>query len=218
MFDDIRRIFHRSMQAFREEVGRKEPEDEVADLLAAMRRELVAARAAIPEFEADVSRSGAALQRERELLAACERRRALADKIEDVETVRVAVEFATGHRERIAVLEQRLSAAEAELALRRREADEMRIRYKEAEANRFALLAQLRRVRAGERIRSDLSDEEGPQDDFGRMEERIAREAAYADAVEELGEDERPPPASAQRSESELDERLEELKRRMGRQ
>ena len=50
MLNDIRRIFQKSIEAFRQELGTREPEDEIAGLLASMRRELVAARAAIPEY------------------------------------------------------------------------------------------------------------------------------------------------------------------------
>lgn len=217
MFDEIRKVFRQSIEAFRAELGTRDPEDEVADLLMSMRRELVAARAAIPDYADEVARARAELERERAEVEQCERRAGLAERIGDTETVRIAREFADRHRERAGVLEQKLAASEAELQFRRREADEMANRYREAEANRFALLAQLRRARAGERMRAAASGDQGAFADFRRMEERIADDAAYVDALESL--EERAPPDSGDRAGAAdaVEERLRELKRRMGR-
>jgi phage shock protein A len=215
MLNEIRRLFQQSVEAFRAELGTREPEDEIAELLMSMRKEMVAARAALPEFEADAGRARNELAREADALALCERRARMAERIGDSETVRVANEFGARHQERIAVLEQKIAAAEAELVLRRKEAEEMKLRYKEADTNRFALLAQLRRASAGERMRSSSSDETGAFADFSRMEERLERDAAQVDALGEL--DDAPPPDLRQSSKDAVDERLRELKRRMGR-
>jgi phage shock protein A len=92
-------------------------------------------------------------------------------------------------------------------------------RYKEADANRFALLAQLRRAGAQQRMRANLSDEAGPMSDFGRMEERIRQDVNYTDALGELDDfDSPPPPPPNQPSPEELERRLQELKRRLGRE
>jgi phage shock protein A len=215
MLNEFRRIFRRSVEAFRSELNAMEPEDQVAELLMAMRRELVAARAALPEYEAELSRARSEFARERDALVQCERRGALAARIDDHETVRIAEEFAARHRTRIGVLEQKVAASEAELALRRDEADEMRRRYQEADANRFALLAQLRRSAAQEGMRAATDPGTGPSADFARMQERVERDAHYADALEQLDESEAPPSGPA--PETVVEERLRELKRRMGR-
>jgi phage shock protein A len=217
MLNEIRRLFRQSMEAFRLEVNSNEPQDQIASLLSAMRRELVAARAAIPEYEETLERARRALEQERKELELCERRGSLAEKIGDQETVRIAEEFAGKHRQRIVVLEQKVSASEAELGLRRSEADEMKRRYQEADANRFVLLSQLRRSAVKENMRSRLSDEEGPMSDFGRMEERIQQESGYVDALDELEDLDSPAPKPPPRpTAEELDARLQELKRRMG--
>jgi phage shock protein A len=215
MFEDIRRIFRRSVDAFRSELSAREPEDQVAELLSAMRREMVAVRASIPQLEEEAVRLRADLERERSALADTERRRTLAERIGDEETVRIAAEFAGRHRERIQVLEQKIAAADAEVALRRREADEMVHRYREADANRFALLAQLRRAGARQRMQGSLSDEGGLAGDFERMREKVERDSAYADALEDLDP---PAPPEPKPSPAEIDQRLQELKRRMGRE
>ncbi|MEX2584176.1 MAG: PspA/IM30 family protein [Gemmatimonadota bacterium] len=218
MLNEIRRVFRRSIEAFRDEVHTDDPEDQIAELLSSMRRELVAARAAIPEYANALARARAELSRERDGLAACERRGTLAARIDDTETVRIAGEFAAKHRERIMVLDQKVIAGEAELALRRREADEMKRRYQEADANRFVLLAQLRGAATRDRMRSRLSDDEGPMSDFGRMADRVEHASAHADALDELADLDGYPPPPTGPTPQELEERLNELKRRMGRE
>lgn len=212
MFNEIMSVFRRSVAAFREELSTREPEDQVAELLASMRRELVAARAALPEYDAVIAQARADLSREREALAQTERRGAMAERIGDSETHRIASEFAARHRERTGILEQKLRTAEAELELARRETEEMKRRYQEADANRFALLAQLRRARASERMKNASSG--GVFEDWSRMEEKVEREAAYVDALDEL--EDTPSPGTSSRQVS-VEERLEELKRTMGR-
>jgi len=210
--------FRKTWDAFRAELGRRDPADEVADLLSAMRREMVAARAALPEYEAAVRDAEAALEAERRVLADTERRRGLAERIGDAETVRVADEFVERHRTRAAVLEQKLEAARAEHALREREAAEMMRQYKAADANRFALLSELRTRRARAHLDGALGGLGDPMGDFGRMEDAVRDAAAYADAVEEmsdLGGGVGPADAAAAREQS-VEERLRELKRRMG--
>lgn len=219
MLDEIRHLFRRSVDAFREEVSRRDPEDQVAALLAAMRKELVATRAAIPEAEANLGRVRGDLARERGALEECERRGAMAARIGDEETARIAADFADRHRDRVEVLEQKASVAEADLELLRREADAMLHRYKEADANRFAILAQLRREGARSRMRS--AAEAGPFADLERMTERVESEAGYADALGDLGDLSAPEPDRAADRAAErgaVEQRLEELKRRMGRE
>ena len=87
-------------------------------------------------------------------------------------------------------------------------------RYKEADANRFILLSELRRRGAHARLdaarRSDPSD---PLDDLARMEARLDAEAAYADALDFLAADAGSPPPPRRPS---VEDQLAELKRRMG--
>jgi phage shock protein A len=212
MFEELNRIFRKSMSAFRSELSRREPEDQVAELLSAMRREWVAARADLPLYAEKLERARRELVQERELLAQCERRGKLAEGIKDAETVRVAAEFAAHHRERIAVLEQKVAAAQAEQALRGREVEEMKRRYTEADSNRFALLAEIRRRQGQARMSAGAEETASSFDDFGRMEEKISDSQAYLDALDEL--DPSPPPRTA--PPDDVEERLRQLKREMG--
>jgi phage shock protein A len=215
MLKDLQNLFRQTWSSFRSELGRREPEDEVAELLGMMRREMVAARAALPGLDEAAAAVAVEIERERRALGDCERRASLAERIGDAETVRVANEFAARHREHLEVLEKRHAAAVAERELAGREVQQMSARYKEADANRFALLAELRRRRAAGRIEETIHG--GAFGDFARMEEAVEETAAYAEALEDLGGD---GPASATPSPEErirnLEDRLEELKRRMG--
>jgi phage shock protein A len=215
MLKDLQDLFRQTWSSFRTELGRREPEDQVAELLGMMRREMVDARAALPGMDETVAVVEAELARERRALGDCERRATLAERIGDAETVRVAREFADRHREHLAVLEKRRDAAVAERDLARREVQQMSARYKEADANRFALLSELRRRRAAGRIEETIHG--GAFGDFARMEEAVDEDAAYVDALGEL--DDLDPPASTSSPEARirsLEDRLEELKRRMG--
>src|SRR5215212_8138980 len=51
MLDDLRKLFSQAWDSFIAEVGRREPADQVASLLGAMRREMVEVRAQLPLLE-----------------------------------------------------------------------------------------------------------------------------------------------------------------------
>ena len=217
MMNDLKRLFSRTWDTFVSELGRREPEDEVAGLLGAMRREMVDARAALPGYDEHLRAAQAELAREQRALDDAVRRGALAERIGDGETVRVAGEFAERHRRRVAVLEEKVRAARAERELRAQEVEEMMRRYKEADGNRFTLLNEVRRARTQHRM-----DEMGGGqafDDFSRAAEKMESEIAYGDALEELsGLDPTPPPPPPSQTSlhDDVEARLQELKRRMG--
>ncbi|HYW07706.1 MAG TPA: hypothetical protein VE913_12160 [Longimicrobium sp.] len=206
MLDDLRTLFARTWTSFLAEAGRRDPEDEVAQLLAAMRGEMVQARADLPLHEKAHTAAIADLERERRALDDAVRRGGMAERIHDAETVRVAAEFAARHRGRVEVLEEKVKATRAEWELRRTEADEMMRRFKEAESNRFILVSELRRRGAHAHLDSAVPD------DRGRMEDRVSSESAYADALGDLSDDAPLSPHAA-----DVEHRLRELKRKLGR-
>ena len=210
MLDDLKHLFAQTWSAFLEEAGRREPEDQVAELLSAMRREMVEARSNLPLYEKNVQGATAELERERRSLDDAVRRGGMAERIGDAETVRVAKEFAERHRQRVAVLEEKLRAAQAELQLRRAESEQMMQRYKEADANRFILVSEIRRRGAHARLDA-ANGAADPLDPMSRMEDRVATESAYADALDDLADDATPPPPRPS-----VEDQLAELKRRMG--
>jgi phage shock protein A len=210
MLNDLKKLFARTWDAFTAEAGRREPEDQVAEILSGMRREMVDARAALPVYEESVRAAEREAARERQALEDAVRRGGLAERIGDAETVRIAAEFAERHRKRVAVLDEKVRAARAEHELRTAEVGEMMRRYKEADLNRFALLNAMRRASSSERIRegATLGD-----DEFARAAERIEHEAAYGDALSGLDDSSAPPPPP---SADDVEARLQEMKRRMG--
>lgn len=219
MINDLKRLFSRTWDTFVTELSRTEPEDQVAGILGSMRREMVDARAALPMDDQAVRAAETELARERTALADAERRGGLAQKINDAETVRVAAEFAERHRRRVAVLEEKVRAARAEHELRAQEVDEMMRRYKEADANRFGLLNEVRRAQSQHRVDGMVGNR--AFDDFDRAAEKMESEIAYGDALEELdgiGGDPPPPPPSRQSLNDDVDARLAEMKRRLGMQ
>jgi hypothetical protein len=219
MINDLKRLFSRTWDTFLTELSRREPEDEVVGLLGAMRREMVDARAGLPVYEEAVRAAEAELVRERRALDDAVRRGGLAEKINDAETVRIAGEFADRHRKRVAVLEDKVRAAKAEHELRAVEVQDMMRRYKEADANRFVLLNEVRRAQSQQRMGGIA----GAQafDDFDRASEKLESEIAYGEALDELNamDDPTPPPPPPSQTSihDDVEARLQELKRRMGR-
>ena len=214
MFEDLQKLFRESLAAFRAELGKREPVDEIAELLSSMRRELVAARAELPELEAGIERVRIELQRDRTELEQCERRGLLAEKIGDRETVTVATEWAVRYRERVRVLQQKQAAAIAEHELRRREVDEMKERFRLAETNRFRMVDALTRDRSRQR-RDTLHETTGDSfADFSRMEEKISGTVSIDEILREMEATDLSPPTPA--PSAGVEERLRELKRQMG--
>ncbi|HEX6372656.1 MAG TPA: hypothetical protein VF006_27295 [Longimicrobium sp.] len=214
MINDLKNLFSSAWDAFLVELGRRDPADHVAELLGAMRREMVQARASLPMYDDAVRAADAELARERRALDDAVRRGGLAEKIGDAETVRIAGEFAERHRKRVAVLEDKARAARAEQELRAQEVQDMMRRYKEADANRFVLLNDIRRAQGQARM-GDMGEAKA-FDDFGRAAEKIETEMAYDAALEELSDLAGPPPPPRPSNEDEVEARLQEMKRRMG--
>jgi phage shock protein A len=208
MLNELQRIFKETWGAFRSELGRREPEDEVAELLGMMRNEMAGARAHLAALEEAVGNAAIRLEQERASLADAERRGTMAERIGDQETVRIATEFAGRHRERVEILGAKLASVTAERDLQRRELEEMTDRYKAADRNRFGLVAEIRRRRAADAV----SGETGAFKDFARMQEAVEQAAAEAEAAEELNEQ---GPSRADSQRPDLEDRLKELKRRM---
>jgi phage shock protein A len=104
--------------------GRVAPGDR-AGQIREMKQALVYARLGTDDLRSGVSTTRGRLEAERRELATVRRRRELAAAIPDPETVSVAEKFEAQHAERIAVLENKLAAQEAELALAERELEEM---------------------------------------------------------------------------------------------
>ncbi|MDR0786593.1 MAG: hypothetical protein LBG44_01880 [Gemmatimonadota bacterium] len=200
------------MDAFRAGMNTNEPEDQVAEMLTAMRRELVATKAALSELTAEAGRVQLELGRERESLAQCERRALMAERIGDAETGRVAHEFMRRHSARVRVLEGKYAAIDAELMLLSSESGEMMARYRQMEVNRFALVARMRAAGSGAGSHS-AADGSGGIPDVDRITEWITRDGEAPEAEARSGQDSgaATPPRSEQ-----IEARLREMKSRLG--
>jgi hypothetical protein len=113
----------------------------------------------------------------------------MARDIDDTETVEIAERFVTKHRERVAVLEQKLEAQKAEILLMERELQEMKAQMKKV-ADSSSVDSAWREIEAAGGSRPDTE----VNDDILKQEfDRAAREA-------------------------QADAQLKALKKRMGRQ
>jgi hypothetical protein len=103
---------------------------------AGLREALVEARFGITEMRRALAASEAELNSERKQLADAERRGRLAAALPDPETVAVAERFAVRHRERILVLERKITVQRDELTLAEREVQEMTAQWRSASRGR----------------------------------------------------------------------------------
>lgn len=219
MFDDLREAFRQAIENFKTELNRDEVPETVDQLLRAMREEVTDVQAATRKLDDDIRDALKGAEAEAKEAETCRRRERMARKIGDEETARVAGEYAEKHEGRKAVLERKALALKEERDLRRAEVAEMMERLKEARTNRDALAAKLGRGQAREAIRDadDLFAE------LDRMAETIddagRRREAEDEVRRELGDDLDDVPSADPDELEELDveARLEDLKRRMGR-
>ncbi|MFN8651491.1 MAG: hypothetical protein U0133_20590 [Gemmatimonadales bacterium] len=86
---------------------------------------LIEARVALATMRDALAASERQLTSEQKQLEDAERRGRLAAQIPDPETVQVAEQFATRHRERVGLLEKKVSVQREELALAEREVEQM---------------------------------------------------------------------------------------------
>ncbi len=189
MFDDVRR-------AFRDLLDGSVAPEERRGVLHEMRDTLVRAKLAIDDLRAGVEATRQRTATERSELETIRRRKVLAEGISDAETVAVASRFEATHVERLSLLEKKLEVEEGELALVEREVEEMKLQFKAASAGVGSGL------RSGGPGSAPPSDAELGLDDGG------------AGLKAELGTMDRARRRAA--SEADADQRLAELKRRMG--
>ena len=184
MFDEVR-------HAFRELLHGNVPPEGRRELIALMKNTLVQARMALDDLREGVEETRKRVAREHTELETIRRRKGLAQGVNDEETVRIAERFEAQHVERLAVVEQKLSAQESELALVEREVAEMKEQLKAAMAG------------VGSGMRANATGEALDPLDEGR--------SAVEQQLNELKRAERRATADA-----DADARLAELKKRMG--
>lgn len=203
MFQRLRDAFREAVHNFHEELNRDAPAGTTDRLLSGMRREVAGAEDYLRRLEEEIRDAGSEAERELAEAATCRRRESMALRIDDGETARIAAEYALRHERRAAVLQAKADALREELSIRREEAEEMR-----------SALGEATRIqgRSGERVSSGSP---GLDRDLDAVRERISQMDARRevdDILRDFDPPRRPDPPA------DLDERLEELKRRMGRE
>jgi hypothetical protein len=182
-------VFERLRAAINAALDAATPDADLRDVTGMMREAVIEARTSIERMREGVVTSEARLNHERQELADAERRGRLAAGIQDEQTAEVAERFAAKHRERVAVLEDKLEAQAAELALAEREYEEMKAQLVEQERKRPETEAA-RKVESAWRdleaagISRPETDVEGEK--LRRAMERAAREAKADEQLEEL--------------------------------
>ncbi len=173
--------------------------DERRQMTHAMRDALVHAKLGLSDLRASVAATEARLSAERAELETVLRRQGLAAQVDDQETVAIAERFALQHQERVSMLETKRMVQQHELAIAEREYADMS--------------AELRTIMSGmaPNQRVDLN---APADDSADGSNHAFDGSEMADSLS----DPMTAPTRRTRAEKEAnaEERLAELKRRMG--
>jgi phage shock protein A len=221
MFENLRKAFQEAVSNFKEELGREDVPEVMDRLLRGMYEEITDSKAYIGKLEDEIELTIRKVERESNEAATARRRERQAREISDEETARIASEYAQKHERSREVLQEKADALGKELEVRKAEVSEMLVKFKEAKGDRQRLAAT-----AG---RSQTRDTLGGVDDLfaemDRMEAKIEGREYEAAAAEEMYESVgRTDPDLAGRFEElesdaermTVEEKLEELKRRMG--
>ena len=179
MFEDWKKAWQEAVSNFQKEL---EDEDDqgTPTQIAAMRRDLQAARRALDRLQVELTQSQRELAEEERQEQQCRRRGELAAGIGDQETVRVATEWAERHAQRARILRQKTEVLQAELGMRSEDFAGMEAQLNQASA---ALgLGQAPPRAAGAAINPERAKQDA---DFRRLD-REAREKAAEARLEEL--------------------------------
>lgn len=166
MFEDWKRAWEQAVENFQRELNTEnQPAGQRAN---GMRRDLAAAQRALDRLQADLTASRSELAREDEEIATCERRAAMAEKIGDVETARIAQDYGRRHADRAAILRRKVDVLQDELAMRQEEFASM----EQQAAVEFAEMKQLEenRVKHDAEFR-ELDRQRRERDAEARLEE-----------------------------------------------
>lgn len=211
MLDSLGDAFRQAYENFKKELNRDRVPEAVDRLLRAMKDELVDLEAGSRELERELAEVREEAEREDRSARTCVRREELALRIDDQETATVAREYARRHLRRHEILVEKAEVLSRELEQRGAELEDLTGRFEEARRRRASLSATQGRADARDSLRQadDLFAE------MDRMAEQIGdlerTGAAAAELDGALGSDAPPREPDA----AELEDRLEELKRRM---
>lgn len=186
MFDSFR-------QSLNDLMDRATPPEERRAVLTRMKQTLVQARMGLDDLRGGVAITRQRLDAEGRELETMRRRKAAAMTINDTETIALSAKYEAMHAERADVLRRKLDAQEAELAMVDREVAEMTAELKQAMTGGGTTTGSLSEdaTAEAEAVLDSSTNVAAEIDALGRAGRRAAREA-------------------------EAEQRLAELKRRMG--
>ena len=174
-------------------LSRSTPPEERRQIVSRMRDTLVQAKVGLQDLRDGVAQSKRRLEQERRELDTVQRRKRLAEQINDEETVRLATQYEQLHAERFAVLQRKVEAQESELALAEREVAQMMTELRQAasgipsasERSNAAVSAAMDEIESemGAGKNESLRDE---IDGLSRARTRADHEADAARKLEEL--------------------------------
>jgi hypothetical protein len=186
-------MFEQFRQSLRDLMDRSTPPEDRRAGLAQMKQTLVQARMGLDDLRSGIAQTRQRLAAEERELETVRRRKGLAAGINDTETVALAEKYEVLHAERTGVLERKLSAQEAELALVEREVSEMT----------SALKGALAGVPGGKPLEN--------ADVTAELDAMLDGSAKVADEIDALGR-----ASNRSARDADADRRLAELKRKMG--
>jgi hypothetical protein len=173
MFEDWKQAWREAVANFQHELHSEE--DGTFAHHDALRRELATARGALMRLDSEIASARRAAAAERDSEQVCRRRETMAGQINDLETVRIAAEYAARHAERAVVLERKVEVLEAERALLQRDLAAME----------QAVAAADESAPAGSSSAS-LLDDDDERDRERREFQRLQRERVAEERLEEL--------------------------------
>ncbi len=132
MFENLRNAFREALDNFQKELNREAVPENVDKLLRGMIDEAADAKVRLRELEDEIARAEAEAEAEKKQAMTALRRRDMAERIGDAETVEVATKFAEKHGRRQVVLEQKVRALREEVEVRTSEIQDMMASIKEA--------------------------------------------------------------------------------------
>lgn len=164
--------------------GRVAPGDR-RNAVADMKRAMVSAKLGVDDLRESAEVTRRRLVTEREQLVIMQRRKALAEGINDTETATLAGKHEQQHSERLAVLERKLEAQDAEAALAERDLDEMMQQLKLANTGVGSGAAPAGPTDADLGLPDDAKLH-GELDSLARARARSAKDADAEDRLAEL--------------------------------
>lgn len=174
MFDEWKKAWQQAVENFEREIHTPDDDFALPGLKAsAMRRDLAAARAALNRLEADLVQARKDLATDEDAERTARRRAEMAERINDTDTVRIALEFAERHTHRAGILRRKVEVLQDELGMRREELSNM-----EQQAAIELEAIETRRV-------ADILEREKQDADFRRLDRERKEKDAEA-RLEEL--------------------------------